>query len=54
MQGMGTGPSRQAEPRHGAFRVISESRAMHRMILTLGALRRRRHRQHARISPPAF
>jgi len=50
MQGVGTGSSDQAEPRDGTFRVIPESRAMHRMILALGALP---HLRRGRISPPA-
>src|SRR6516162_1925525 len=54
MQRMGTGSSNQAESRHGAVRVISEGRAMHRITFARRALPRRRHRPRGRISLPAF
>src|SRR5215468_8712550 len=45
MQRMSTGSSNQAESRHGAVRVISEGRAMHRITLALSALPRRSRRR---------
>src|SRR5215469_10400538 len=50
MQRMGTGSINQAEARHGAVCVTSECRAMHRITLTLSALRHRR-RGRVRLQP---